>query len=644
MADIIKLLPDSIANQIAAGEVIQRPASAVKELLENAIDAGSNRIQLIIKDAGKTLIQVIDNGKAMSPTDARLCFERHATSKIRKADDLFSIQTMGFRGEALASIAAIAHVELKTRPEGDELGTRIVVEGSKVTVQEACHCSKGTSIAIKNLFFNVPARRKFLKSNPVETRHILDEFQRVALAHPEIFFTVHNNNHEIYHLKKGKEKQRIVAMMGKNFDERLVPIQEKNDFVKIYGFIGKPRFARRSRGEQFFLVNKRFIKSSNLNQAVLEAYDELLAKDTFPLYVIYIEIDPAKIDVNVHPTKQEIKFDDEQVIYTFINRAVKKALATYSITPTLDFDQEASLSFGSKSPSFKPTTKFNSPPSKPKTTNFKTSNPSSKSPNRPRPSVTQNQNDNLKHWEDLYKTDTDKVPDNGQKTTKPPQKQPPQFTTVPSSLNRQRSSIETTEQKTLEDKTEYQPFQIHQKYIVYHIKSGIIILDQQAAHERILFEKYRACLENKANSSQKLLFPHTLKLSAADAQLIQDILEEINILGYELEAQDDNTFIVYGTPSDLANGSNDLEQTFDHLIEQFKTNTQDLQLDKRTKLARAMARHSATKTGRVLTVEEMHALIDQLFACDKPYIAPNGRLTFIKQSLDEMDKMFQKKK
>jgi len=641
MADIIKLLPDSIANQIAAGEVIQRPASAVKELLENAIDAGSDRIQLIIKDAGKTLIQVIDNGKAMSPTDARLCFERHATSKIRKADDLFSIRTMGFRGEALASIGAIAHIELKTRPEGDELGTRIEMEGSKVTIQEACPCAKGTSIAIKNLFFNVPARRKFLKSNPVETRHILDEFQRIALAHPEIFFTVHNNNHEIYHLKKGKEKQRIVAMMGKNFDERLIPIQEQNDFVKIYGFVGKPRFSRRSRGEQFFLVNKRFIKSPNLNQAVLEAYDNLLGKDTFPLYVVYIEIDPAKIDVNVHPTKQEIKFEGEQVIYTFINRAVKKALATYSITPTLDFNQEASLSFSSTPTSFKPTNLSKdtkkSPPSNPP------SKPTSKAQNQStspsRPSLTQTQQDNLKNWQDLYQSE-------GlypiEKDTTVPKKQPPQFTTIPSSLNKSNSSITT--EKRIEDKTAYQPFQIHQKYIVYHIKSGTIMLDQQAAHERILFEKYLTCLNQEANSSQKLLFPHTLKLSAADAQLLQDILVEINSLGYELEAQDERTFIIYGIPPNLPNGDNDLENTFDHLIEQFKNDTQEIKLDKRTKLARAMARHSATKTGRILNVEEMQALIDQLFACDKPYIAPNGRLTFIRQSLEEMDKMFQKKK
>ena len=640
MSDIIKLLPDAIANQIAAGEVISRPASAVKELLENAIDAGSTRIQLIVKNAGKTLIQIIDNGKGMSPTDARLCFERHATSKIREANDLFSIQTMGFRGEALASIAAIAHVELKTRPEEDELGTRIVIEGSKVTVQEACQCAKGTSISIKNLFFNIPARRKFLKSNPVETRHILDEFQRVALAHPEIFLTVHNNGHEIYHLKKGNEKKRIVSVMGKNFDERLVPINEKTDFLKIYGFIGKPQFARKTRGEQFFLVNKRFIKSTYLHRAVMDAYDDLLSKDTYPLYVIYVDIDPAKIDVNVHPTKQEIKFDDEQIIYTFINGAVKRALATYSITPMLDFDQEASLSF-STPPTPSASNKPNLPPpfsltSKGKSTaSFKGSEEDLNN----LPTVEKTERDNLKNWQELYK-DTGRPSSNA-----PTQGNKSQFTTMPSSLNtgkRRKTPTETN----IEEKIEFQPFQLHQKYIVYHIKSGIIILDQQATHERILFEKYHHSLTNQTSSTQKLLFPHKLQLSTADAQLLSDILPEINALGYTLEAELDNVFTIYGVPSDLQNsrGSTDLDQTFDDLISQFRTNALDLQIDKRTNLARAMARHSAIKAGRLLTTEEMQVLIDQLFACEKPYIAPNGRLTFIKQSLDELDKQFQKRK
>src|ERR1700760_850823 len=343
MSDIIQLLPDSVANQIAAGEVVQRPASAVKELVENAIDAGADKIQLILKDAGKSLIQVIDNGCGMSLTDARMSFERHATSKIRKADDLFAIRTMGFRGEAMASIAAISQVELKTRRHEDELGTCIFIEGSEVLKQEACSGNAGTSISVKNLFYNIPARRNFLKSNPVEMRHIIDEFQRVALAHPEIFFTLHHDGQEVYHLPATTLKQRIVHLLGNNYNQRLVPVEEDTTIIKLHGFVGKPEFARKTRGEQFFFVNNRFIKDAYLNHAVLMAFKELLPEDTFPLYVLFIEIDPAKIDINVHPTKTEIKYQDEQTIYAIIRSAVKRSLGRYNITPSLDFDQENSI-------------------------------------------------------------------------------------------------------------------------------------------------------------------------------------------------------------------------------------------------------------------------------------------------------------
>src|SRR6201985_108782 len=343
MFDIIQLLPDAVANQIAAGEGVQRPASAVKELVENAIDAGADKIQLILKDAGKALIQVIDNACGMSLTDARMCFERHATSKIKKADDLFAIRTMGFRGEAMASIAAIAQVELKTRRHEDELGTCIIIEGSEVISQEACSANPGTSICIKNLFYNTPARRNFLKSNPVEMRYIIDELQRVALAHPGIFFTLHHNGQEVYHLPATQLKQRIIHLLGNNYNQRLVPVEEDTTIIKLHGFVGKPEFARKTRGEQFFFVNNRFIKDAYLNHAVLTAFEELLPDDAYPLYVLFIDIDPSKIDINVHPTKTEIKYQDEKAIYAIIRAAVKRSLGKYNITPTLDFDQENSI-------------------------------------------------------------------------------------------------------------------------------------------------------------------------------------------------------------------------------------------------------------------------------------------------------------
>src|SRR6201986_4844179 len=343
MSDIIQLLPDAVANQIAAGEVVQRPASAVKELIENAIDAGADKIQLILKDAGKSLIHVIDNGCGMSVTDARMCFERHATSKIKKAEDLFAIRTMGFRGEAMASIAAIAHVDLKTRRHEDELGTCITIEGSELLSQEACSSNTGTSISVKNLFYNTPARRNFLKSNPVEMRHIIDEFQRVALANPQIFFTLHPDGQEVYHLPATLLKQRIVHLFGNNYNQRLVPVEEDTTIIKLHGYVGKPEFARKTRGEQFFFVNNRFIKDAYLSHAVLTAFEELLPDESYPLYVLFIDIDPSKIDINVHPTKTEIKYQDERSIYAIIRSAVKRSLGKYNITPTLDFDQENSI-------------------------------------------------------------------------------------------------------------------------------------------------------------------------------------------------------------------------------------------------------------------------------------------------------------
>ncbi|MCB0514656.1 MAG: DNA mismatch repair endonuclease MutL [Chitinophagales bacterium] len=606
---IIKQLPDAIANQIAAGEVIQRPASVVKELLENAIDAQSTQIQLIVKDAGKTLIQVVDNGKGMSPTDARLCFERHATSKISQVNDLFQLVTMGFRGEALASIAAIAQVTLKTRTAEDELGTMVQIEGSKALKQEVCQTAEGTSLEVKNLFFNVPARRQFLKSDTVELRHIYETFEQIALAHPEINFILFNNDAETYHLKSGNLKQRIIALFGAAYDERLLPIEEETDFLRIDGFVGKPKFAKKSKSEQFFFVNNRYIKSTYLHQAVISAYDTLLNKDNLPFYVINIQIDPTKIDVNIHPTKQEIKFDDERVVYTFINAAIKHALSAFNITPALDFDQELSLQYQEKEP----------------TTPLPTF--TQKFDNTPSGGTRSKEND----WKEAFKTQTSSSKN---------------FAVVPSSLS-QSDTIETDSQEPADqgslfgNKTALQAMQIHLQYILYPIKSGFILVDQQAAHERILFEKFEARNEKKTFPTQKLLFPITLKMGVNDSLLLQNILPDINALGYELSHFGGTDFVLYGVPTDIAQGNE--QQVFEDLVQQFKNNTQDLNLDKRSLIAKVMARHSCIKHGTSLSLEEMTNLIDQLFACKLPYVAPNGSATFIKYSLAEVEKEFKKK-
>lgn len=612
MPDVIKLLPDAIANQIAAGEVIQRPASAVKELLENAVDAGSTEVKLIIRDAGKNLIQVVDNGCGMSVTDARMSFERHATSKIRAAEDLWNIRTMGFRGEALASIAAVAQVELKSRKHEMEIGNRIVIEGSELKLQEPCQCPSGTSLAIKNLFFNTPARRNFLKSNTVETRHIIDEFQRVSLANPNIHFVLDNNGLEVFHLPVGNLRKRIINIFGSNYNERLVPVDEETDIVKIWGFIGKPENAKKTRGEQFFFVNNRFIKSPYLHHAILNAYDDLIPQKTHPLYTIFLEMDPEKVDVNVHPTKQEIKFEDEKLIYAILRSSVKRALGKYSVTPTLDFDQETSFSninFNRE--------KVEVEQGKPKAPKDRlvSFNPDDM------PGKGQQKQD----WRALYET--------GQVE--------PQTITVPSNWAKQHLD----ENELGIDEMEHEgvtPYQMHNRYIVTPIKSGIIIIDQQSAHERVLFERYLSALELKNMSSQRQLFPQTVHLGTADANLLKDILAEINALGFEIQEFGKDTFVVHGVPADV-NGGNE-EEVIEGLLEQFKENQQELKLQKRENLARSMALQTCIKAGKPLTAQEMKKLIDELFACNDFYLAPNGRLTFVRHSLEELDKLFMKRK
>ncbi|HWZ22553.1 MAG TPA: DNA mismatch repair endonuclease MutL [Cytophagaceae bacterium] len=612
MSDIIRLLPDSIANQIAAGEVVQRPASAVKELLENSIDAESTKIQLVVKDAGKQLIQVIDNGVGMSATDARMSFERHATSKIRKTEDLFNIKTFGFRGEAMASIAAIAQVEMKTRKGNEELGTLLKIEGSELKLQESVACEKGTSISIKNLFYNVPARRNFLKSNPVELRHILDEFQRVALAHPEIEFSFYQNDLETYNLKADNLAQRIVDLFGKNHREQLISCKEETDFVNIDGFIGKPEYSKKSRGEQFFFVNNRFIKSSYLNHAVMFAFDKLIGDDSFPFYVLFIEIDPKKIDINVHPTKTEIKFDDEKTVYAMVRAAVKKSLATHNIAPSIDYELDINFNI----------------PSHQRGMEFDDSKKEFSGKNISYTPKTNNETN--QHWETLYQ--------GFENRENLKQYEEMTLLTLGSKINNTEDSSILNKDLLYSDNTT--TFQLHNKYIVTQIKSGMALIDQQAAHERIYYEKYLNMLQNKFGASQQFLFPQSIELSPNDFALLMEMEEEIKSLGFVYNIFGKNTIVVNGIPADIPNANE--KNLFESLIEQYKQNQTELRLDKKENLARSLAKRSAIRPGTKLSLTEMNSLIDQLFACKMPTYAPNGNLTLVLMTTEKIASMFHK--
>lgn len=617
MSDIIQLLPDAIANQIAAGEVIQRPASVVKELMENAIDAGATTIKLIVKDSGRTLIQVIDDGCGMSETDARLSLERHATSKIRKAEDLFAIRTMGFRGEALASIAAVAQLEMRTRRHGDELGTRLLVEGSEVKAQEPCQCAAGTSFAVKQLFFNVPARRNFLKSDGVEMRHINDEFTRIALANPDLFFSLHHNNSEVYHLPAGKLRQRIVGIFGQAYNKRLVPVGEDTDVLRVRGFVGKPEYSKKSRGHQFFFVNNRFIKSSYLHHAVMSAYEDLLPKDTYPFYVLYLDLDPARIDINVHPTKQEIKFEDERLIYNYLKVAIRHGLSQYSVMPTLDFEAEGSFS-AARLPGQRPSSTSVGHAAREQRGEHQRSESLAMSPSR---SESQLASRNLRHWQKLYEGLDEEPAEHGPITLE---------SQISGEAPGNRSSVPAGEQKT--------PYQLHNTYIVSQIRSGFMLIDQQAAHERILYEGYLRDLEGNSSSSQQQLFPRQVEMPPADAALLREMLPHLHQLGFAVEEAGENAFTINGVPTEVAGRANE-EQLLESLLQQFRANT-DLSIGTREKVARAMARSAATKRGQALGEDEMRSLIDRLFACELPYRSPFGRHCFLTFELDELNRRF----
>jgi len=629
MADVIQLLPDSIANQIAAGEVIQRPASMVKELLENAIDAGSTSIKLIVKEAGKTLVQVIDNGCGMSETDARMCFERHATSKIRASKDLFAIRTMGFRGEALASIAAIAQVEMRTRRQIDELGTRIVIEGSELKTQEACQCITGTNLSIKNLFYNVPVRRRFLKSNTVEMRHIMDEFQRIAIANPDIFFSLHHNNSEVFHLPAGNLRQRLVGIWGTNANKKLVPVTEETDVIKIYGYIGKPQFSKRTRGEQLFFVNNRFIKSGYLNHAVMAAYEDLLQKDTYPLYAVFIEMDPDRIDINVHPTKQEIKFDDERLVYNYLKVAVRHALGQNSITPMLDFDREVGLYQPTLASSSGSRGNQNQP-----STNQGTAANNNYSPPPSSNSGDNREANNLKNWRKLY-DGLEMFDEDGEATENEDGDTPSEAITIESAWS---NTPELDDAEKSFSSNQKIPYQIHGRYIVSHIKSGYILIDQQAAHERILFEQYLFMLKDQQAPTQKELFPKPVQVAPLQAHLLREILPQINLLGIDIQEIANGQFVIHGMPADWR-GTTDEQKLVETLLQQYESNI-DLDLGIDEKIARSMARSAAIKKGQSLTIPEMKELIDQLFACETPFKSPFGRNCFITYELEELDNLF----
>jgi len=616
MSSIIQLLPDHVANQIAAGEVVQRPASVVKELLENAVDAGATDIKLILKDAGKSLVQVIDNGKGMSVTDARLCFERHATSKIRQAEDLFSLHTKGFRGEALASIAAIAHVEMKTKQDQEELGTHIIIEGSKFVSQEVAVLPKGTSFGVKNLFFNIPARRNFLKSDTVEYRHIIDEFQRVALAHPTIYFTFFHNGSEMFNLPPSSLRQRIVSVFSGKTNEKLVPVSEETEIVNVQGFVGKPEYAKKSRGEQFFFVNDRYIKSGYLHHAVMAAYDGLLKDGAQPTYFIYLQVPANTIDINIHPTKTEIKFDDESALYAILRASIKHSLGQFNVAPVLDFERDSNLDtpyhykdVEAATPTIQVDGSFNpfyeeSKPNK----HFANSNS-----NYRKPEPTSN-------WESLYvglKQDAEEVE------------------TMTFENDAVTSSLFNSDEV---EQVVHKTYQIHKKYIVNPIKSGMIIVDQQRAHQRILYEQFLTNITVHLASSQQLLFPLHLYFSNDEMQLIAELKPSLTNTGFVFEETNEDSVVISGLPVNVSESEASI--VLEQLLSDLQNGIPESSFSQNDTIAKSMARSLAVKTGTYMTEKEQENLVNGLFACKDPNVSPFQKPTFITMRVEDLDKKF----
>ena len=619
MTNSIHLLPDHIANQIAAGEVIQRPASAVKELLENAVDAGATEIKLIINDAGTALIQVIDNGKGMNPIDAQNAFARHATSKISSIEDLFQIRTMGFRGEALASIAAVAQVTLKTRQAQDELGTLVEIENSHVNETSPIACPVGTNISMKNLFFNIPARRNFLKSNSAELKHIIEEFTRVALAFPEIYFSLTNNGQDVFHWEGGSFKQRAIHVLGNSYQTKLVAVGEKTDYLTISGFVGKPETAKKTRSDQYFFVNRRFIKSAYLHHAIANAFEGLIPKENFPSYLLYIDVDPSRVDINVHPTKQEIKFEDDKIIYAFVQAAVKHALAQFSIAPSLDFSLDADIQQldGIQKP-FTEEQK-NSAASSSLYAGFTQKN---QAHFIPRVSDAEK-----KEWKSFF-SDLPSSADESDLTNNSDS-----YIVKSSSMGlyKESNGLKIDEDTTL--------LQINNTYIIAPTATGFIMVNQQLAHERVLYEKYQKATIHP-HATQKSLFPVVMELGVADAVLLEDIIADLAVIGYEIEPFGQNSFIIQGIPADVISGNE--KNAIELLLEQFKHFSGDIKFSKREKIIRCMARQSAIKAGQSLTQKEMHSLIEALMECEIPTLTASGAPTYIDFKESYLDGLFSK--
>lgn len=675
MLNVIQLLPDSIANQIAAGEVVQRPASVVKELLENSVDAKAKSVQVIIREAGRNLIQIVDDGVGMTETDARMSFERHATSKIRSSDDLFRIRTMGFRGEALASIAAVAQIEMRTRRAEEELGTLIRIEGSDIKTQESISCLPGTNLLIKNLFFNVPARRNFLKSNSVEMRHILDEFQRVSLANPEVAFSLFHNDQEIYNLPAGKLSRRIVDMFGKSYREQLNHCEEKTPYVTVHGYIGKPESAKKARNEQFFFVNNRYIKHNYLHHAVVGAYEGTLPEGSHPFYVLFIDIDPSHIDINIHPTKTEIKFDDERSVYAIMMAAVRKAVGVYNLSPSLDFDSDVNFLMGGRPASGKSTAidtkseRSDGLAVKSDVPERNTARPitpswASATPVNERSSLRNDSLDkaagssfdmpkakpSVNNWQTLYEgvagaDNPVQLPSNteeggdwlgaARQESHPTESEP---ITLGSRANQLQINVESGEESVPVLVDDDNIVQIQNRYLLAPIKSGIMLIDQRRAYERILYDQFYTALTKRNGASQQLLFPKTITLMPVDFQLALDLRDDLMNLGFEFDELGANTFVIRGIPT-LTMGENE-EELFANLLAQLRADTGRLKLDKSESMARSLARRSAMRHVARLSTTERRALVDQLFISANPSYTPAGERITIVLTLDKIAGLF----
>jgi len=633
MSDIIQLLPDSVANQIAAGEVVQRPASVIKELVENAIDAGSSDIKIILKDAGRTSIQIIDNGCGMSETDARLSFERHATSKIRKAEDLFCIHTKGFRGEALASIAAIADVELKTKRHENELGTYINIKGSEVLSQEPVSCPNGTNFLIKNLFFNVPARRKFLKTNATELKHIINEFQRIALAHTEINFTLSHNDSELYNLPEGNLRQRIVNIFGRPMNQNLIDLKTETTIVNLKGFIGKPEYAKKSYGEQFFFVNNRFMKHPYFHKALMSAYDKLLGT-TIPSYFIFLDVDPSSIDINIHPTKTEIKFEDEFAIFQIIQAATKEALGKFNIVPSIDFNTEGLIDIPvpqkddyARLPEVEINKNFNPFEEEKSMSSQGFSGGGSSSGSKSFSGFTPNTEFSSGS---SFKKEVD-----------------PDWQKLYSGLEKDnnvvvhQTSIEPEESELFQDQTESfarQIFQFKNKYILSPVKSGLMVIHQQRAHERILYEKFINSIKAEQSITQQNLFPNEMEMSPEDYSVISAVLDDLQKVGFDIESNGNNTIVIKGIPGFL--DDIEPEEIINDFIEAGKSETFDVKNLAREQITSTLAKSASIKTGKKLSGFEMQQIVDELFACSSPNYSPDNKLIISIMNTDQIDKLF----